>query len=45
MEIILIIIFGSFLGFHIPVTQVHQACLNGDDASCKVDKKINPYIK
>jgi len=44
MEIIFVLILGSFLGFHVPVTQVHQDCLNGDDAACKVDKKINHYI-
>lgn len=44
MEIIIITLFGFFVGYHTPITSVHQGCVKGDKSYCDVDKKINPYI-
>ena len=45
MEILIIFLFGSFLGFNVPVTQVHQDCVKGKKEACVVEKKINPYVR
>lgn len=44
MEILIVLLVGLFAGNNVPLTQVHQKCLNGDQAACEVDKKINPYV-
>lgn len=43
MEILTVALMSLFVGSAVPVTKVHQDCLKADEASCKVDKKINPF--
>jgi len=44
MEILIVLLVGLFAGNNIPLTQLHQQCLKGDQAACDMDKKINPYV-
>lgn len=42
---VILLFMGLFIGYQVPMTQIHQDCLKGNKEACEVDKKHNLNLK
>ena len=41
---IILLALGLWVGYNVPLTQIHGECERGYKSACRVEQKINHYV-